>query len=454
MKKTLNFILALMMYVIIVSPYSTPAYSDPVTAVTAGLIIDNVSESVDKLIQTAFDRMDLSLLQAGMEAQATVKEAETSLKGVMDHSVDRLDEQQRKLVAQLQHFERLIANDAETVLKEIREEKNSVFSDIRLMLSDYPGAIRIIPKYALEDSKYIEYKMLGTALSKAKFKNFRLNSKPKRFSIITQTDTQIVLRVPLSANEISQLMVQFGGKPAEVKISFDIIEYSWFKLFETDRRKFSAISYIMPRNIGIAQATFIGKIERIIEKRKTVSGSSGTIESTRTGIGGIGFNRKRGRAGIKVALQADPGWKFITKTAKFELKYLKGGCNKKRSSVDFLSKNHNTIWVKGKAVTHLGHRSVCEIKVNLSAMQWKAIREESEHTLPKQAISTNKDLKFRLSSHYMKILKNATLDSVKVISPLFENGTKYLQPNDELGGLKLTYNPQTRTAFLRFEYLQ
>jgi len=418
-------------------------------------VVESAIESVDNLIQKAFDRLDLSLLQAGMEARATIKQAEFSLRDVMDHGVDKLDSQQRKLVSQLQSFKRLIDDDAQKVLREIREEKNSVLSEIRLLVSNHPGAIRIIPKYAIEGTKHIEFQLLGTALSKVKFDKTMLNSRARKFTIVGQSDTQMIIRVPIAAIEMANLMRNAKGKPAEAIVSFEFVEYSWFDLVEADRRRFSAVAYVMPKKIGTAQATFSGKVEELIEKRKNITSSTGTFESSRTvGIGSVGAGRKRGKGVINAMLETDSGWKFRTSSAKFDLRYFKGGCNKRRVSAQFIVKNEHRIALKGNAATHLGHNSVCEVRVTLSAIQTKRVLKDHSHSLSTQTISTNHDVKFQMSANNLAVLKNARLDYVKVTSPLFENGTRYIKPGEGIGGLKLEYDPSSRTAILRFRYLQ
>ncbi len=83
---------------------SLPVYSDPITS---GYIISKAKNAADDLIQSAFDRLDLTVLQAAMEARALVDEVASSFQDVMTSTIDELDEQQKRAISDLQDFERL-----------------------------------------------------------------------------------------------------------------------------------------------------------------------------------------------------------------------------------------------------------------------------------------------------------------------------------------------------------
>lgn len=413
------------------------------TSLTVGHIINQTKKAVDELIQSAFNRLDLTAVQAAMEVSSLVDGAAEDLKDVLTFAVDELDGQQRRIVSDLQNFERLVATDIKRAMEEVREEKNSAISDLRLLLSKKPGAVRIIPSYALEGATHIDFQLLGTALSNAKFVNTKFNSTTKKFEITNQSDTRATIRIPLNKTTVTSLLRKSGGKPAEVKISFDFIERSLFDLIETNRRHFTATGFIMPTVIGSAKAVFSGIIvEKKTKKEKQVF----TTKQVKSSIGWSG--RKRGRTEEIFKIKPDRGWSINASTATFKFEKLNDGCSNGYSNVNWVDRGRV---VKVIAVTDLGSGSVCRTRLTINYTQFKEQRKDKTINTPEKQVTTNSDVSFNVSSLGLE-LKNARLTHVEITSPLFENGTKIMKPNEQLGGLKLNYDPSGQIAYLQFEY--
>jgi len=439
MKNLKKYILLLLFFT------SQYGYSNPLLV---GEVIDQSKNAVNHLIENAFNRLDLTVLQAAIEFRATINQSAISLQNVTNFTINQLDSQQKRIVNDLQNFERLVSNDSEKFIKEMISEKNSIISDLRLLVSNYPGAIRIIPKYALEDAEYIEFLLLGTALSKAKLTNVKINSKPTTVQL-TQEDTKIVIRIPMNSNFTNKLLKRSKGKPAEVKISFDIVEYSFFEMYETSRRHFSDISYIMPKKLGTARAVFsVTMMERKTKKREPFRFKSKPVSSSRPTI-----RRKRGRDTSLFKVVPDIGWLIDTRTAKFDFKLLEKGCNGKRSSASWLEKSENILSVKSYSVTHLGRKSTCTTQTSISFTQWKETIKNVNLQTKKKIVMSNSDIKFDTSSLNLKKLKNIRLIHLEIKSPLFKgNGKRFLLPNERLGGLSFNYNAAAQIGYLRFKY--
>lgn len=421
---------------------SVPSYAQ----LTTGIIIGQAKEAVDDLIQSAFDRFDLTALKTAMEVRALIEEAEFSLKDVISHTVDELDGQQKRTINDLQNFERLVSQDIEKALVEIREEKNSAISDLRLLLSSKPGAIRIIPSYALSQDQHIDFEIIGTALSQAIFENTKFNARSKRFSIKNQTDTKMTISVPLNQALVKELLRRSGGKPAEATISFDIIERSWFDLFETDRRHFTATGYILPKIIGSARAVFSGDL--VTKEAKKIRENDFKVVTKAAKWTWKGRERSKKEDGI--TFNPDKGWAIDTRTAKLVFKK-SGGCSNAQSYATFSAKRSNGLFVKVVAVTDLGKGSVCKTSTIVTYTQRRENIEKNKilNTSLKQ-IFTNSDITFNLPPNLT--FKRARLLHLKITSPLFGNGDKILSPNSRLGILKLDYHSTTQTGILRFDY--
>ena len=95
----------------------------------------------------------------------------------MSSTVDELDGQQRRAVSDLQRLTAEIAATLETT-------STGVFTPIRqdafLLLSSEPGYISASGGYGVRSSKWIEFELKGTALSRAELLDYQVNSVPHR----------------------------------------------------------------------------------------------------------------------------------------------------------------------------------------------------------------------------------------------------------------------------------
>ncbi len=436
-----SFLSSLLLFIF--STISLPSYAQLIT----GAIINEAKEAVDDIVQSAFDRVDLTVLKTAMEIRGLIEEAEFSLKDVINHTVDELDGQQKRTINDLQNFERLVSRDIERALLEIREEKNSAISDLRLLLSNNPGAIRIIPSYALSQDQYITFEIIGTALSNARFENTKFNGTSKYFDIINQGDTKKTIKVSINNALVSELIRKNGGKPAEAKISFDIIERSWGDLFVTGRRHFTATGYILPKTIGSARAVFSGDLIKKETKHVT---ENAFLVKTNAARWTWGSGRVRGRKEDGIVFNPDRGWAIDTRTAKLAFKKSKG-CSNAQSYATFSAKRSNGLSIKVVAVSDLSKGSVCKTSTIVRYTQRRDKVEKGKKIYTGiQQIHTNSDITFSLPANLA--LKRTRLLRLEISSPLFGNGSKVLYPNDRLGILKLDYQPTTQTGILRLDY--
>ena len=190
--------------------------------------------------------------------------------------------------------------------------------------------------------------------------------------------------------------------------------------------------------------TLLGSIDKTERKdKKFVFDSMPPVESSIKWDG-----RSRGRTQNDFKCNPDAGWRIDTNTAKFHFKRLNNGCSNTRSNAAWLKKTEAGLAVRAKTVTDLGRRSVCTTRTTITFTQLRTKSETKTIATPKKNVTTNNDIKFSPS----KVLKKVRLSHIEISSPMFENGTKILRPNEDIGGLKLDYDKASKIGFLRFEY--
>lgn len=416
--------------------------------IAVSAVVEQAKEAADDLIAHAFDRLDFTLLQTAVDTRATINEASYNLKDVMGYSIDRLDGQQRRLISDLEQFKKSVSKDAKATLDELREEKNQAVSDLRLLISNYPGAIRIISGHALEGTRYVDFKVYGSALSKVKISNSRLNNRPVIFSIPRQSDTSMIIRVPVSSAISQESLAQSRGKPGEIKMEFEFVEDSW--IFFTKKRKFSDIGYIIPKQIGTATAVYSGEIEK--KDYQNWPDLKCSIKPVESSVGVTG--RKRGKITGKCINEPPSSWRFDTRSANFKLTK-NGECSNGKSNASWASKNELKLQVDYHIVSHKGVRSgTCRSSLVLKSRIWKLKRYPKNVNTPIQKIYANSDNKFNLRPDILRELKGIRLSHIEVRSPFFEQGVKYLRLGDSNGGLSTSYDRAGHISYLRFTKMQ
>lgn len=118
-------------------------------AVSLGSVIDQAKSAIDEIIAQAFDRLDQSVLLAAMEARATINAAATQYDEARSRSLDDLDAQQRRIASDLQRFSASTASNLEGVIGELRAGASEALSNVRLLLSNQPGAAFVTARLSL-----------------------------------------------------------------------------------------------------------------------------------------------------------------------------------------------------------------------------------------------------------------------------------------------------------------
>ena len=162
------------------------------STMAVGSVINQTKDAIEEVIDLAFDRLDMTLLAAAMEARATINSASLQFQDALTTSVDELDTQQRRILEDLNRLNSAAEESLESVAEEFRAGTNQALSDIRLLLSDNVGAVYVSARPALLNSDFFEILVEGTALSNAAMSDFRVATISVEPVIVSQDDGRII----------------------------------------------------------------------------------------------------------------------------------------------------------------------------------------------------------------------------------------------------------------------
>lgn len=400
-------------------------------------IIDEATTGIDNIIEKAFSEMDLTLLKAALEARATIDSAADNLEDVVGYTFDRLDNQQKRIVEDLKEFSRMWTSNSTKLLEELRNERYSVSSDIKMLISDEPGAIRIVSGYAIEGENKIEFKLLGTALSNFNPKNVTLSGRKVIHRLIDHDDISVTMRINLDSQLVNNLVRRNNGRSAEVQLKFDVVE----KILgiPTNTRKYSSLGYIIPKKLGTATVYFTYSLmlpERSSKKKSAVIKTE-RAKKSRT-------SRSRKSKVREFTIKAKQGWELIPELIKAYLERpLESGCSNRNSNAYVIRPNKKEVIIKLKAVTDKGYGSKsCGVSGYATYYEYREVLRRFKNQPKVYPIFVGKDVNIFMKGN------DPLFQRVRIKSNL-SKGEHDLGSGESIGGIKVNLSPDQKNVMLQ-----
>ena len=409
-------------------------------AVPVNVVIENTLAAIDELMDTAFDRLDRSLMLAGMEARATVNQVSVQTADLAHLAIGELDGQQRRLISDLLTLEGSITQNLGSHIEALDATVRETLAGIQILLSTNPGYVVVLPGFAIEGSEYIKIRIRGAALSRLRFTEFRVNGRSADPTIIHQDDIEITMHLPLD----EPASIGITG-PVEVPISFSVKESFLSRPF-AKKRVFSSTGYVLPRIVGTAKAVFVGDV--LSEDRREVS--HGPYRSKRVKSNLFG---RPGRTTQRISLTPDVGWLADFESAKIDFRLLTNECSNSRSYARWIGKTQHVLHVEVHTQTQRNPLVTCRSETTITFNQWRSQTARYSIETQPQDISHGNVTVFRLEDEAARRLRNARLSHVLVESHVGRIGTLLLRAGESLGGLRIDYDSSTQTVYVHSEFV-
>lgn len=89
------------------------------TGVAVAAVFQSSMQAIDRVVALAFDRLDMTLLTAALEARATLNASRLQFADATTTSVDELDDQQRRILSDVQLLGNGITENVHDVASEL-----------------------------------------------------------------------------------------------------------------------------------------------------------------------------------------------------------------------------------------------------------------------------------------------------------------------------------------------
>ena len=414
----------------------------PVLAV--GSVIQSSMDAIDRVIALALDRLDMTLLSAAMEARAILNASSLQFADAATTSVDELDDQQRRLLSDMQALVKAITSDIHKVAAELLMGQNRALTDIRLIVSDNPGTIYVIAKPALRSDDHIDIRVSGTALSSATLGEMRVLTRAVVPQTVHADDRKIVYRV--SMQDIVDLPVFSDDQSdvIELPIAFSYVEESWWPWASDDSRPFSTTALILPKLLGQVKAVFststLGK-----ERRTQVRGPF-VSPRVKTRLKWTGI--KVGSVDKTWHASPSDGWKIDIDTADYEYVLLFDQCWGRRSQSSWIEKTEHLLRVWTRTMAEDVPGKTCKSKTTIYFDEWRPDRVDQQTTTDVSPIGEGETVVLKLTGEHTR----ARFSHIEVTSPMFGEKSKILRSSNQDLGIVIDYDEPSQSVYVSWNY--
>ena len=401
-------------------------------------VLSEVEDILDRTIDSAADRLDLSLMRAALEAAALVNQVSTQFADNLDQSVDQLDGQQRRMVSDIASLIRTLEGAAASTMVDPVEK---IRQDTRLLLDRDPGFISIASAYAVEGDTSLAVDLRGTALSQASFR-VEVAVDGESQSVASNTtrmeDARIRFEIPLTTGPAAHLLDSQAADdlPQTIPITFTLEDCMLLGFF-CEERRFAVLGYVLPRHFGTIRAVFAGDVERREERQTSRTGTTRWIRSS----------LKSRELDEVFPFRADDGWRIDVDSIRHTISFDHRECWSGRSYTQLLDPTEHRMRVRVHFATENGPFKKCRAKVTVEFRQWMPGSDIDDIETDSKQLLIGEDAILELPDDAG--IKNARFLHAILESRVFGEKTHYLRHGDEAGGFGVEYDPVGQIVYVR-----
>ncbi len=435
--------LAVILFIPSVDAQST---NSNLTKLPVGAVIEHVEESINRLISTSFDRLDLSSLLIAMELRATINALRTQFQDTLTTSVSELDVQQRRLITDLQALSASMNNDLTGVVTELRDGTNEALSDIKLLVSNNPGSIFIVGRPAIVTDEYLDIEITGSALSNATMRDFRITTLSIEPTIAYADDRRVVYRIPMELLLSSGILHKDMDEPVELPVAFSFVDNSFWSFLSPGRRPFVTSVVVVPSILGEVRAVF-SRQEMDEERRRQCRGP---FESRRV-------KSKLTWKGVKVGKRYDVwsaspsnGWRIDLDTIDYDFVFVFDSCWSRRGGASWIEQTEHMLRVRAYTIAERLPTKTCKTRTTICFDEWKPKSKSATALTGYKALHANQTTVLRLNRPHSK----ARLAHLEVSSPMYQGGSKIFRLKDMPSAFRAEYDEAGQAVYVTMGYVR
>lgn len=408
---------------------------------TVGSVIGQVQDALTDVINLAFDRFDRSMLIAAERMQVLVDTLAKDLEGLMDATINELDEERRKMVDDLATLARQADDLAEGRLDQMEDITTAMISTIQELLTDAPGYLDIYPAVATHGDSVARFEIHGVNVNRLDLDDMRLGGLTVKPSIEHQDGDDMAFTVPLAGLNLPA--PDETDDVISLALTFSVADDSWWPWSKKKGRPFTAALHIYPKVAATVTAVWSGEVTE--RETKTLSRSQSYPRLKSRSLGG------RRKATRNHEERPPEGWLFDFNNAQLQVQS-SDGCNNRASKGVWRVRQSKIVSADVYQVTESGPSIGCYVSSTITVPMYKTTDVDRSFTSEPAPIAIGQ--KIALSPpDAAKGAKDLKLSHVEISSPVFATtDTTLVLPGEAFGGMKLEVDQSSNTAFVSVNF--
>jgi len=339
-------------------PFITAAFaiilcftSAPIGAQAVGVsfLIDEMEASAESLINLGFDRLDRSIINAGIEMQVVARSFRENYEGALDKTIDELDGVQARVVDDLQTLLRKLEDAENDQIAGIVDDQMAAVNSIYSLFSDTAlvnnfeqvGSVTFTKTAGISQEKIIVVAH-GVSLQSANPLKVMFAGKAVDEDAILQDNSKITfnLTLPMGTSPLADIERGLLRLP----LRFTLEECSFFGFFCGDGAKFGYDVVAFPDPYGKARITYGGTISELDSEPRQFGPFDSPRVKSRLKFSGI----KAGKRTDIWTATATPGWSIDLASAEVIFKPLNSGCSNSRTKYSWQRQDRAVLQVRAE----------------------------------------------------------------------------------------------------------
>lgn len=410
-------------------------------ALTTGIIADQIEDTGKNLINEGFDRLDQSMVNAGVQLQSIANSLRLEYESALDTTITSLEGAQKTALQNSYDLVNKVNSSLDKNADLITSSVNQVTTPLYSLLGGKPRIVNFVSVNDAWEYDSFELTGKGVALSNIKKTNVYVGDKKLKGSPTNKDDTNISFRVKASdwahvrkdPNKVTRV-------PVKAEISFCKKTLVFF--CRTRVNTYNTEIILFPEVIGNF-VTHYTHVKEVTDKNKKCSPTV-TSDRAQTKVKWDGL--ERGTKNLTVNLTPDKDYRFITDdqspdkpTKKFEK--LNSGCHGSSSTHRWSQTTDTLLQLVGKASTDRKVGATCKVSGKICGHQIKTEKSRVSDVLPEEQLTADSKVVIDIPGD------QANFSHIEVKSVLFKNGSKIFQA-DEKGPITMSYRPADQKLFV------
>lgn len=411
------------------------------SGLTVGFLTDYMQSAGEDLIDTGFDRLDQTIVNAGLELTSAARELRHEYEASLDTTIDALDEAQRTALQNTNSLLDSLDQSVDLNSEKITQSINEITSPLYSILGGKPRIIALKNSNTPWGKTDFDITGKGVALSDIKSVKAFIGGKQIKSEPIQSDDTQLKYRfTPSDWAHLEKPENNVLHVPVKLQITF--CSRRWLFCKNRTETYYTEIMQF-PKVLGDVTVHYTHEVATTDTNKKCSPPWTSSRVQSKVRLSGI---KSRSKTHYPYVIH-DEGYSFLTNmeadekpSYSFNLDH--GGCSGSRSRAGWHSIGFQKLQTRSKASSERKVGATCRVTTIVCGYQTKTTDARNNDVLDKVKLSASDTLVIDIPGN------KVNFSHIEVNSPLFIDGSKVFLIN-KTEPIKVEYRPQDQKVFIK-----